>query len=131
LRTREATDGFANTLSLIRYSPVTTRRMIVTRSSGSTSLRMNAAAPALMASKSASSSSVWARTMIPVEGSSRLIRWVVSMPPGGGIERSMRMMSGEVSSARSIAERESWASPTTSKSGSRSRIFAIPTRKRA
>ena len=41
--------------------------------------------------------------MIPVEGSSRLIRWVVSMPPGAGSERSMRMMSGDVSRARSIA----------------------------
>ena len=43
--------------------------------------------------------------MIPVEGSSRLIRWVVSMPPGDGSDRSIRMMSGEVSSARSIALR--------------------------
>ena len=41
----------------MRYSPATTRRMIVTRSSGPTSLRMNAAAPALIASNSASSSS--------------------------------------------------------------------------
>ena len=37
---------------------MTTRRMIVTRSSGPTSLRMNAAAPALIASNRASSSSV-------------------------------------------------------------------------
>ena len=28
-------------------------------------------------------------------GSSRLIRWVVSIPPGAGRERSMRMMSGD------------------------------------
>jgi hypothetical protein len=35
---------------------------------GPTSLRMNAAAPALIASNSASSSSVWASTMIPSSG---------------------------------------------------------------
>ena len=32
LRTRDATAGFAKTLSLIRYSPAKTRRMIVTLS---------------------------------------------------------------------------------------------------
>src|SRR5437867_2101228 len=86
--------------------------MIVTRSSGPTSFRMKAAAPALIASKRASSSSLTARTMIPVEGSSRLIRWVVSMPPGAGSERSIRMMSGDVSRARSTADRLSSASPS-------------------
>ena len=48
------------------------------------SLRMNAAAPALMASNSWSSSSLTARAMIPALGTSRLTRWVVSMPPGAG-----------------------------------------------
>ncbi len=103
----------------------------MTRSSGPTSLRMKAAAPALIASNNESSSSLTARTMIPVAGSSRLIRWVVSMPPGDGSDRSIRTMSGDVSSARSTALRESSASPTTSRSGSRSRILAIPTRNSA
>ena len=31
------------------------------------------------------------------------MRWVVSMPPGAGSERSIRTMSGDVSSARSTA----------------------------
>ena len=79
-----ATDGRAKTLSLMRYSPPLTRRMMVTRSSGLMSLRMNAAAPALMASNSWSSSSVTARAMIPALGTSRLTRCVVSMPPGRG-----------------------------------------------
>ena len=48
--------------------------MIVTRSSGPTSLRMNAAAPALIASNRASSSSDAARTMIPVEGGDLLVQ---------------------------------------------------------
>ena len=30
--------------------------------------------------------------MIPVAGISRLIRWVVSMPPGAGSDKSIRMM---------------------------------------
>ena len=105
--------------------------MIVTRSSGPTSLRMKAAAPALIASNSESSSSLTASTMIPVDGSSRLMREVVSMPPGDGSDRSMRMMSGEVSMARSVALRLSSASATITKSPSRSRILRIPTRNRA
>jgi len=71
------------------------------------------------------------QTMIPVEGSSRLIRCVVSMPPGDGRERSIRMMSGEVSRARSMAPRESSASATISKSGSRPMMLAIPIRNNA
>ena len=95
------------------------------------SLRMNAAAPALMASNSASSSSSVDRTTIAAAGSSRLTRWVVSMPPGAGSERSMRMTSGLVANAASIADRASSASATISKSGSRSRIWRMPTRNRA
>ena len=53
------------------------------------------------------------------------------MPPGAGSERSMRTMSGDVSSARSTALRASSASPTISKSGSRPRMLAMPTRNRA
>src|SRR6185369_2142631 len=64
LSTRVATAGFEKTLSLMRNSPSATLRMIVTRSSGPTSLRMNAAAPALIASNNESSSSLTARTMI-------------------------------------------------------------------
>ena len=92
---------------------------------------MNAAAPALIASNRASSSSSTASMMIPQAGSSRLIRWVASIPPGAGSDRSIRMMSGLVSRAASSAERGSSASPTMSMSGSRSMMLRIPTRMRA
>src|SRR5664280_1650613 len=115
----------------MRNSPSLTRRMIVSRRSGPTFLRMNAAAPARIAWKSASSSSSEARMMIPVAGRSRLMRCVASIPPGAGSERSIRMIAGSVSRAASWAARPSSASPTISKSGSRSRIARIPTRTRA
>jgi len=53
------------------------------------------------------------------------------MPPGDGSERSMRMMSGDVATARSNALRLSSASPVTSKSDSFSRMLRMPTRNRA
>jgi hypothetical protein len=89
---------------------------------------MNAAAPALIASNRASSSSSAASTMIPQDGSSRLIRCVASIPPGAGSDRSIRMISGVVSRAASSAERGSAASPTISMSGSPSMMLRIPTR---
>ena len=95
------------------------------------SLSRNAAAPALMASKSWSSSSVAARATMPALGTSRLTRCVVSMPPGAGSDRSSSTMSGVYSAAASMALRESSASATTSKSASASRIWRMPTRKRA
>jgi hypothetical protein len=79
---------------------------------------MNAAAPALIASNSASSSSVGehddpGRRQLALDPLGRLDA------AGAGSDRSIRMMSGEVSRARSIGRPASSASPTTSKSGSR------------
>jgi hypothetical protein len=105
--------------------------MTMTRSSGEMSFRTNAAAPALIASNRASSSSSVESTTMAVAGSSRLIRWVVSMPPGAGSERSMRITSGLVAKAASSADRGSSASATISMSGSRSRIWRMPTRNSA
>src|SRR6188508_657266 len=129
LRTREATAGLAKTLSLMRYSPERTRRMMAIRSVGSMSFRTYAAAPALMALKSWSSSSLLARTMTPVCGSSRFSRWVVSMPFGEGSPRSMRTTSGVSSSTVASASRPVPASPTTSISPSSSRMLRTPRRK--
>ena len=77
--------------------------MTATRSSGLTSLRMNAAAPALMASNRSSSSSFEASTMIETAGNSRLIRCVVSMPPGARQREVHEDDVGRRLEARSIA----------------------------
>ena len=94
--------------------------MIVTRSSGPTSLRMNAAAPALIASNSASSSSSDARTMIPVDGQLALDP-LRRLDAARGRQREVHQDDvGRRSRGRVDRERPSSASPTISKSGSRS-----------
>src|SRR5687767_4807069 len=81
-----------------------------------------------MASKSWSSSSLLARTITPVCGSSRLRRWVVSIPFGEGSPRSIRTTSGVSSSTVARASRPVPASPTTSMSFSSSRMLRTPRR---
>ena len=69
--------------------------------------------------------------VLAANGRSRLIRWVVSIPPGARTERPMRTMSGEVSTTSSKALPPSLASPTISKSSSLSRTVRMPPRNSA
>ena len=75
-------------------------------------------APALIASKRSSSSSLIVSMMIRVLGTEALIARVASIPLLRGIRTSMSMTSGVRRSASSTASWPSLASPTTSMSAS-------------
>ena len=108
----------AKTLSLIRYSPAVTRRMIVTSSPGPTSLRMNAAAPAFDRIEQGILVLARCEHDDPDRGQLALDSLGRLDPAGGWQDRSIRTMSGEVSTTASKALRPSSASPTTSGSPS-------------
>ena len=110
-------------------SPAATARMPSTSSSGRTSLSRNPLAPARRASTTYSSMSnvVSMRTRDRQPGSARMRR-VASMPSTPGIRTSMSTMSGRVDATRLTASAPSSASPTTSRSGSVSRIIRRPRR---
>jgi hypothetical protein len=112
-------------MSLIRWAPLETRRIVAMSSSGLTDVWTRAAAPDLIAANSPSSSSIATSTMIPALGSSRLIRGMVSKPAGTGKAASTRTMSGAFSTTASSALGPSTVVPTTSRSGSASRRYSI------
>ncbi len=120
---RRVTTGASND------SPAATARMPSTSSSGRTSLRRNPLAPARSASTTYSSMSnvVSMRTRDRQPGSARMRR-VASIPSTPGIRTSMSTMSGRVDATSVTASAPSSASPTTSRSGSVSRIIRRPRR---
>jgi hypothetical protein len=109
-------------------SPPATVRMAVSRSAGGASLRRNPLAPALSPAKTYWSRSKVVRMRTLLAGPAATIvavAWIPSMP---GIRTSMSTTSGCRADAMLTPDVPFAASPTTSISGSASRIIRNPMR---